>query len=251
MTQLILALDSPTPAEAWQRVMPLLAETELSWVKIGMSLFYQPGGRDLLEKLDAARVNIFLDLKLHDIPATVSRTLEGLYQLPWRMLTLHTLGGEAMLEAAQAVMEKLENSTAQATLDNKRSLLGVTVLTSHSEATLRDELGLCDTPEQAVIRLATLAANAGLGGIICSPQEIQSIRQHLSPPFKLITPGIRIGSVAPDDDQVRVATPEYAARAGADFIVVGRPILLSPNPCETTREIIEALKLKRLSSQSP
>jgi orotidine-5'-phosphate decarboxylase len=188
----------------------------------------------LLERLHEAGAFIMLDLKLHDIPETVRRTVLGLLPLPWHLLTVHALGGHDMLSAAQSVLNDAHLY---------RALLAVTILTSHNNKTLHDELGICEPVSDVVIRLATMAANAGLGGVVCSPHEIVSIRKHLSPPFKLITPGIRLtDSHVVGDDQARASTPQTALSAGADYLVVGRPILQASDPVVACRDILASLE---------
>ncbi|MEB3206255.1 MAG: orotidine-5'-phosphate decarboxylase [Vampirovibrionales bacterium] len=230
---LLLALDTPNPEAAWQLANRLMQETPLKGFKVGMSVFYQPGGRQLLHRLHEAGAFIMLDLKLHDIPETVHRSVSALMDLPWHLLTLHALGGFDMLMAAQSVLNKAHLY---------RALLGVTVLTSHSDKTLHNELGINGSVADAVIRLATMVANAGLGGVVCSPHEIAPIRNHLSPPFKLVTPGIRLAdSHVQGDDQLRAATPQTAREAGADFLVVGRPILQDSDPVRACQKILDSL----------
>jgi orotidine-5'-phosphate decarboxylase len=173
---------------------------------------------------------VFLDLKLHDIPNTVAKAVESAAKLPIGMLTLHTCGGLEMMQwAAKAQQQHAPNLL----------LLGVTVLTSMS-ATGLAATGVVDSPEKQVVRLGKLAAEAGLRGLVCSPLEIAPLRAALSPGIALVTPGIRPRD-AKADDQTRVMTPAEAAQAGANFIVVGRPIFKAPDPAAAAKAILAEL----------
>ncbi len=223
--ELILALDAPTLRD----VAPLLARLRgpVRWVKIGLELF-TAGGPDVVRQAADLGFDIFLDLKLHDIPNTVARAVDSAARLPIKMLTLHTAGGrEMMLRAAQAQRDAAPHLR----------LLGVTVLTSLGERDLR-EIGVDAPPEAQVMRLARLAVECGLGGLVCSPLELASLRAHLPPAVRLVTPGIRPAGSGRADDQARVMSPAEAARAGADFIVVGRPILQAADPAAAARGIL-------------
>jgi orotidine-5'-phosphate decarboxylase len=211
---LILALDVPTREQA----APILRQLKgsLRWVKIGLQMF-TAYGPDYVRAVADEGFKIFLDLKLHDIPNTVAKTVESLAPLPIGMLTLHTTGGREMMAAAKAAQEKTKPDLL---------LLGVTVLTSMDSIAL-SEVGVQDTPGAQVDRLAHLAVDSGLRGLVCSPLEVGTLRSRLllTPEVKLITPGIRPAEELAADDQKRVMTPAEAARAGSNFIVVGRPIL--------------------------
>jgi orotidine-5'-phosphate decarboxylase len=224
---LIVALDYPTRAAA----APLLRQLRgsLRWVKIGLQLFTAEGP-DVVRAVAGEGFNVFLDLKLHDIPNTVARAVESLAALPIGMLTLHAAGGREMMAAAR---------TAQARTRPELLLLGVTVLTSMDAAGLA-EIGVPGAPEAQVARLAGLAADAGLRGLVCSPLEAAALRAQL-PGMQLVTPGIRPGGEGGGDDQKRILTPAAAARAGANFIVVGRPILQAKDPAAVAREILAEL----------
>jgi len=178
--------------------------------------------------------NVFLDLKLHDIPNTVAKAIESLAPLPIGMLTLHTGGGREMMVAAKE---------AQQATKPDLMLLGVTVLTSLDMIGLR-EVGVTDTPDVQVARLAHLAVDSGLSGLVCSPLEVKALRANLQIPreVKLITPGIRPSNDPTSDDQKRVMSPAEAAAAGASFIVVGRPILKAKDPAAAARAILAELK---------
>ncbi|MDD3179702.1 MAG: orotidine-5'-phosphate decarboxylase [Opitutaceae bacterium] len=225
---LILALDVPTREDA----APLLRQLRGSvrWVKLGLQMF-TAYGPDYVREVAGLGFNIFLDLKLHDIPHTVARTVESLAPLPIRMLTIHTAGGAGMMRAAL---------TAQQESAPDLLLLGVTVLTSMDTAGLGD-IGVAGAPAEQVLRLARLAASAGLRGLVCSPLEVALLRCQLPAEVQLITPGIRPAGETGADDQKRVMTPADAARAGSNYIVVGRPILKAPDPAAAARAILSDL----------
>ncbi len=225
---LILALDVPTREEA----APLLRQLRgsLSWVKIGLQMF-TAYGPDYVKAVADEGFNIFLDLKLHDIPNTVAKAVESLAPLPIGMLTLHTSGGREMMQRA---------IQAQQATKPDLLLLGVTVLTS-MDATGLGELGVAPDPAAQVSRLGLLAADSGLRGLVCSPLEVKHLRSVLPAGVKLVTPGIRPAGESGGDDQKRVMTPADAARAGSSYIVVGRPILKAPDPAAAARAIIAEL----------
>ena len=226
---LILALDVPTREAA----TPILRQLrgELRWVKVGLQLFTAYGPAFVREVADHG-YDVFLDLKLHDIPNTVAKAVESLAPLPIRMLTLHTSGGAEMMRAA---------AQAQARTKPDLLLLGVTVLTSMDQAGLA-EIGVAVSPEAQVERLGRLAATAGLRGLVCSPLEVAPLRRILPAEVSLVTPGIRPAGERGGDDQKRVLTPAEAARAGSSHIVVGRPILQAPDPVAATRAILAELR---------
>jgi orotidine-5'-phosphate decarboxylase len=224
---LILVLDAQSPRD----VAPALRQLQgtVRWVKIGLEMF-TACGPDCVREIAGLGFNVFLDLKLHDIPNTVAKAVESAAKLPIGMLTLHTCGGLEMMQwAAKAQQQHAPNLL----------LLGVTVLTSMSAPGLA-ATGVVDSPEKQVVRLGKLAAEAGLRGLVCSPLEIAPLRAALPPGIALVTPGIRPRD-AQADDQTRVMTPGEAARTGATFIVVGRPIFKAPNPVEAARAILSEL----------
>ncbi len=226
--ELILALDAPTLRD----VAPLLSRLRgpVRWVKIGLELF-TAGGPDCVRQAADLGFDVFLDLKLHDIPNTVARAVTAAARLPVKMLTIHTAGGRDMMQRAVQ---------AQADTAPHLRLLGVTVLTSLGGADLR-ETGIESPPEIQVVRLARLAVERGLTGLVCSPLELAPLRAQLPKSVKLVTPGIRPGRPGSTDDQARVMTPAEAARGGADFIVVGRPILQADDAAEAARGILADL----------
>jgi orotidine-5'-phosphate decarboxylase len=224
---LILVLDAQSPRDVVPALRPL--QGTVSWVKVGLEMF-TACGPDAVREIAGLGFNVFLDLKLHDIPNTVAKAVESAAKLPIRMLTLHTCGGREMMQWAV----KAQQQHAPDLL-----LLGVTVLTSMSAAGLA-ETGVRETPEQQVVRLGRLAVDSGLRGLVCSPLELAPLRAALPAEVALITPGIRPRD-AKADDQTRVMTPADAAKAGANFIVVGRPIFKAPDPVAAARAIIAEL----------
>jgi orotidine-5'-phosphate decarboxylase len=207
---LILVLDAQSPRD----VTPTLRQLQgtVRWVKIGLEMF-TACGPDCVREIAGLGFNVFLDLKLHDIPNTVAKAVESCAKLPIGMLTLHTCGGREMMQWAVR---------AQQQHAPKLLLLGVTVLTSMSAAGLA-ETGVSDSPEKQVVRLGQLAVDSGLQGLVCSPLEIAPLRD------------------AKADDQTRVMTPAEAARTGATHIVVGRPIFKAPDPTAAARAILAEL----------
>jgi orotidine-5'-phosphate decarboxylase len=224
---LILVLDAPSTREVIP-VLKRLAGT-VRWVKVGLEM-YTAQGPACVREIAELGFDVFLDLKLHDIPNTVAKAVESAARLPIKMLTLHAGGGREMLQrAVQAQKDCAPNLL----------LLGVTVLTSLGEDDLH-ELGIAGTAEAQVARLGKLAVEAGLRGLVCSPREIGTLRAALPSGVQLITPGIRPRG-AGADDQARVMTPGDAARAGANYIVVGRPIFKASDPVQAARAILSEL----------
>ena len=227
--RLVLALDVPSLDAA----RPLLAQVgaEVGCVKVGLELFTAEGPR-AVEAVHASGAACFLDLKLHDIPATVARACEAAARLGVRYLTLHASSGPAALAAARRAVE---GSTTR--------LLAVTALTS-LDANDLEAIGMSGTPEAVVRRLATLAATCGLDGFVCAPAECGVVRAVAGRVGLLVVPGVRPRG-SERGDQARVATPAEAIRAGADLLVVGRPIRDADDPREAVRaiasEIAEAL----------
>ena len=221
---LILVLDAPSP----RSVAPALRQLQgtVRWVKIGLEMF-TACGPDCVREIADFGFDIFLDLKLHDIPNTVAKAVESVAKLPIQMLTLHTSGGREMMQwAVKAQQQHAPNLL----------LLGVTVLTSTSAPGLA-ETGVADSPEHQVVRLGRLAIDSGLRGLVCSPLEIAPLRAVLPAEVALVTPGIRPRD-AKADDQTRVMTPAEAAQAGANYLVVGRPIFKAPDPVAAARAIL-------------
>jgi orotidine-5'-phosphate decarboxylase len=205
--RLIVALDHPSARAALEQVDALGEAVER--YKVGLEL-YLACGRELVEALHERDKRVFLDLKLHDIPETVRRAAEIAAQMGVELLTVHAAGGRQMLEGAVA--------GAGAT-----KVLAVTVLTSLDAGDLAAD-GIADGVAAAVTRRARLAEAAGCAGVIASPQEAAAIRALVAPGFLVVTPGVRLAASTLVDDQKRVATPRAARQAGADAVVVGRPI---------------------------
>jgi len=224
-TQLIAALDVPTREEA-------LAAVErcgrCEWFKVGLQL-YTRYGPEIAAAVKGKGKQLFLDLKFHDIPNTVKHAVESAASLDAGLLTIHASGGRAMIAAAR---EAAEGSGTK--------ILAVTVLTSISEDALRREVGMPETPEQAVRRLAAMAVESGAHGIVCSPLEIAAVREAVGPDALIVTPGIRPAWAAAND-QARIMTPADARAAGADYIVVGRPILGHDDPAQAVEMILDEL----------
>jgi len=229
---LIVALDVPDADRALAlaaRLAPVVGA-----VKVGLELF-TTAGPDIVRRLRAAGAAVFLDLKLHDIPNTVARAVEAAVRLDVQMLTVHTSGGRAMLAAA----EQAARAEAQRRGQAPPLVLGVTVLTSFDDAALA-EVGVAAGAAAQVERLARLAVSAGLRGLVCSPLELPVLRAALPREIRLVTPGIRPpGTEA--GDQKRTLSPREALAAGADWLVVGRPILAAPDPRAAAEQILAAL----------
>ncbi|MBW3565332.1 MAG: orotidine-5'-phosphate decarboxylase [Acidobacteria bacterium] len=199
---------------------------EVGLIKVGLQAFVA-NGPELVTEIRSRGIEVFLDLKLHDIPTTVEKATRAARELDVRMLTIHSSGGRAMLEAAR-------RSAGESTL-----LLGVTVLTSLDDAEL-ERIGFRHDPGDAVIRLAGLCFETGVDGVVASPHEIEPIRARYGG-LTIVTPGIRMSSDAPDD-QKRTMTPEEAIARGADYIVVGRPITRSDDPVAAARRVIDSME---------
>jgi len=195
--------------------------------KVGSQLFTGEGPR-AVEKLADAGAQIFLDLKFHDIPNTVAKAVSAATKLPHvRLLTLHASGGSAVMQAARE---------AAGNRKDRPKLLAVTVLTSFDQATLR-EIGMSGRIESRAVALARLAKKTGMDGAVCSAHEARAIRRACGPKFIILIPGVRPRSGVAND-QSRIATPAEAVRAGADYLVVGRPITAASNPKSAALDIV-------------
>lgn len=223
----ILALDLPDREKALSMLERI--GDALDWVKIGLQLFTRLGP-DFLFEVAERNYRIFLDLKLYDIPNTVAGAVRSLGSCPVDLLTLHASGGSEMLGFAREARDAARPDMR---------LLAVTVLTSFDQAGI-EEVGWAGPLSANVERLAHMAVNAGVDGLVCSPLELPVLRPALGPAPLLVTPGIRPAGAA-QDEQKRVQTPEAAAAAGASHIVVGRPILQAENPRDAALQIREAL----------
>jgi orotidine-5'-phosphate decarboxylase len=224
--RLIVALDVPDARQALDLV-DTLGDT-CQWFKVGMELYYATGNA-LIQDLRNRGFDVFLDLKLHDIPNTVAGAVRSATAAGASLLTLHATGGAAMMTAAAQA----------ATAPGSPRLLAVTVLTSMDANELAG-IGITDTPAVEALRLAKLAQSCGISGMVCSAEEVAELRAKLGPETLLVIPGIRPkGSDA--DDQKRIATPTEAIRQGASMLVVGRPITRADNPAATARAILDEI----------
>ncbi len=216
---LIIACDFPSKEETFRFLEQF--ENEKPFVKIGMELFYS-AGPDIVKEAVARGHKVFLDLKLHDIPNTVKRSMKTLAGLGASMVNLHAAGGKAMMQAA---LEGLSEGAS----GERPTLLAVTVLTSLSEEVLCEELLLKQSVAEVVTHWAHNAKEAGLDGVVCSPLEGGLVKKRCGESFYTVTPGIRYPS-GDIGDQSRVTTPAQAAQIGSDYIVVGRPITAAEAP---------------------
>jgi len=220
--KIIVALDVPTKEEALKLVEKLRGQ--ISFFKIGLQL-YTAEGPGIVRALSATGSKVWLDLKLHDIPNTVARAVESASRLGVQMLTIHLSGGREMVHAATGARV------------NNMLLLGVTVLTSANEETLR-EIGIQDKVSDQVLRLAKLGVEAEIDGVVASSHEIKTLHREFGDKIKIVVPGIR-PSWSEAGDQKRTMTPCEALEAGADYLVIGRPIIADANPREATERILE------------
>ena len=224
--RLIVALDVPGLAEA-TALLDRLAGV-VSIFKVGLTLL-AAAGPAAVELVRQRGGRVFLDVKLHDIPAQVAGAVRQAARLDVAMLTVHASGGREMLLAAAGAVAALG--------PGRPRVLAVTVLTSLDRASLQRDLGVPMAVEGHVLRLAALAHEAGCDGVVASPQEARRLRLLLGPDALVVTPGVLPAS-ASSDDQARVATPGAACRAGADYLVVGRPITASPDPAAAAESIM-------------
>ncbi|MGE5652837.1 MAG: orotidine-5'-phosphate decarboxylase [Bacillota bacterium] len=228
--RLIVALDTPTLDQARELVKQLAPH--VGYFKVGSELFLAAGVQ-AIEMVKQAGARVFLDLKFHDIPNTVAKAVEQAVSYGVDMLTIHTAGGVAMMQAACRAAAQRSHALGQ----TKPLILGVTVLTSMTDEDLHAE-GQPQSVAELVAMRAKLAEQAGVDGLVCSPQELRLVREQV----KLLTvvPGIR--PMDRGDDQRRTSTPGEAIQAGADFLVVGRPITAAPKPCEAALDILAQMK---------
>jgi orotidine-5'-phosphate decarboxylase len=207
----------------------------VSWLKVGMTLFYAEGP-DIVARLRELGFDIFVDLKLHDIPHQVEGAAGAIARLGAGMFTVHASGGEAMMRAAVEGSRRAAEEVGVAA----PAVLAVTVLTSTTETDLTD-IGVQRSSTEQVPLLAGLAQRAGVDGVVCSPREAALMRELLGESALVVTPGVRpVWSDA--DDQARIATPASALAAGASHLVIGRPITASPNPAEAADRIVAEIQ---------
>jgi orotidine-5'-phosphate decarboxylase len=228
--KLITALDVDTYDEAAALIDKL--SPHVRWFKVGSQLFTREGPRVCALVKDAG-ARLFLDLKYHDIPNTVRGAVGSAMCLGADMLTIHASGGDAMMCAARQAVE--ESGRARV------NLVAVTVLTHLGIDDLGALFASGSSPDELVLSLATAAQRAGMTGVVASARELRLIKDALGVEFKVVTPGIRLPDKDAKDDQVRVVTPERAVGDGADFIVVGRPIIAAPDPAAACLEILERI----------
>jgi orotidine-5'-phosphate decarboxylase len=222
--KIIVALDVATKEKALELVKEL--HNQISFFKIGLQL-YTAEGPEIVRAVLATDARVWLDLKLYDIPNTVARAVESANNLGVHMLTIHLSGGSEMIRAATAARA------------NNMLLVGVTVLTSATEQTLR-EIGVAGKVDDQVSRLARLGVEAGIDGVVASPHEIKKLRAEFGDKIKIAVQGIRPTWAEPGD-QKRFMTPREALEAGADYIGIGRPITVHPQPSEAVRKILEEI----------
>ncbi|MEK4494082.1 orotidine-5'-phosphate decarboxylase [Ureibacillus sp. FSL W8-0352] len=227
MNKPIIALDFPSEIEVFQFLNQF---DEKLFVKVGMELFYQEGP-DIVRKIKDLGHDIFLDLKLHDIPNTVKSAMKGLARLGVDLVNVHAAGGKNMMEAA---IEGLEAGSA----DKRPMLIAVTQLTSTTEEQMQKEQKIPLSLLDSVLHYAQLTKDAGLDGVVCSVHEAKNIAEVCGETFLRVTPGIRLpGGDA--HDQKRIATPDYARINGSSYIVIGRAVTKAENPVEAYKKVCQ------------
>ncbi len=222
-----VALDTPSLTAASTLAASLKAF--VGGVKIGLE-FVSANGPDGVRAMVATGVPVFLDVKLHDIPNTVAGAMKALAPLGAAIVNVHASGGSAMMRAA---------AEATRSVPRPSKIIAVTVLTSLAAEDLA-AMGIAGTPLEQVARLAKLTKDSGLDGVVCSPHEIAAVRAACGREFLIVTPGVR-PSTSASDDQKRVMTPKRALEAGADILVIGRPITGAPDPAQAAKEIAAEL----------
>jgi orotidine-5'-phosphate decarboxylase len=229
LKQIIVALDFADEVSA-MRMLDLI-DPAVCRVKVGKELFTRCGP-DLVRRINNKGFDVFLDLKFHDIPKTVAGAVRAAADLGVWMVNVHASGGRGMLDAARNAID--ENYSTK--------LVAVTVLTSLSAEDL-EEIGIVGFPEQQVLRLAHMASECGLDGVVCSAKEIELLRHNLAQDFLLVTPGIRpLGDNL--GDQKRIETPARALAKGANYLVIGRPITQATDPAVKLRELLQEISGK-------
>lgn len=230
----IVALDYPDFDLAMAMAAQL--DSKRCRVKVGKELFTRTGPK-IIEALSAQGFEIFLDLKFHDIPNTVSKAVRAAAELGVWMVNVHASGGRKMMEQAYNELQQVQN--------NQTSLIAVTVLTSMQQSDLA-EIGINVEPQQHVLNLAKLTQQSGLDGVVCSAQEAELLRANLGSEFILVTPGIRLQDDSSDDQQ-RIMTPGKALQLGSSYLVVGRPITQATSPLQALtaieNDIVSAFKI--------
>lgn len=226
-SRIIVALDFANESDALELVGRL--DPARCRLKVGKEMFTRSGPQ-LVEKLVNRGYDVFLDLKFHDIPNTVAGACRSAAELGVWMVNVHTLGGKKMMEAAREAVDKSSS---------RPLLIGVTILTSMGQEDIV-QVGLSGSPADNVKRLALLANDAALDGVVCSPKEVEMLRQSVGTNFKLVTPGIR-PAWSEKGDQTRITTPSDAVRLGSDYLVIGRPVTAAADPLEALQRIEDEL----------
>jgi len=234
--KLAVALDFPDAQEAINLVDRL--DGACQWFKVGMELYYA-AGNSIIHQLRDRGFSVFLDLKLHDIPNTVAGAVRSATRAGASLLTIHASGGAAMMRAAAVA----------ACAPGSPRLLAVTVLTS-MDATELAGTGITASPADQVLRLARLAQASGIDGMVCSAEEVATLRRETGPNTLLVIPGIRPAGSAVED-QKRIATPAQAIAQGASMLVVGRPITRASNPAEAAKSILREIEQAQTQPQKP
>jgi len=229
---LALDVDSREKAEEWVHKL----KAHVGFFKVGLQLFTKEGP-ELVRSIRARGGRIFLDVKYHDIPNTVAKACEAATALGVDFVNVHALGGKAMMTAAA---DALANTSKRMRL-SKPVLLAVTILTSHDAKSLKHDVGLKGPPAVEVRRLALRAKAAGCDGVVCSPLEIGLVRRACGPRFVIVTPGVRPAG-APKHDQKRTLTAGEAMAAGADYLVVGRPVTEAEDPLEAVSDLARDMR---------
>ena len=228
--RLIVALDVDSFDDA--RALVAVLGDQVGWFKIGPVLFTREGPR-VLDVVKKSGARLFLDLKFHDIPNTVQGAVKNALAMGADMITLHASGGPTMLSAARTAAEESGRPDA--------ILVAVTVLTHLSPAEFNATFGSTRPVAESVVALARVAKEGRMSGVVASAQELPAIKQAMGRDFIVVTPGIRLPD-AKKDDQTRVVTPEQAVRDGADYLVVGRPIIGAKDPVAACREVLERMQ---------
>lgn len=226
--RIFCAIDTPKLDDAL--LLADLLSGEIGTLKLGKE-FFTANGPEGVCKVAAFGHKIFLDLKYHDIPTTVAGAIRATKRLECEVLTVHASGGSAMLRAAVEAANDLGESCSK--------IVAVTVLTSLNDSDL-EAVGQVGTVSEQVLHLARLAEACGLNGVVCSPWEVRALRSKMQEDFALVVPGVR-PEWAGDDDQKRVMTPGQAVAAGADYLVIGRPITRAPDPVGAARRIVDEM----------
>lgn len=233
--RLIVALDVPTMFDALKLVDEL--RDEVGMFKVGLELFTHCGTK-LLEELKKLEAPVFFDGKFHDIPNTVAAASREIGGRGVQMFNVHAQGGSEMIKAAQ----KAAHEAADAAKVQRPILLAVTVLTSISQETLTNDLGISDKVDDVVARYAALAKASGADGVVASAKEVPIIRSKVGKDFVIVTPGIR-PTWASEDDQKRIVTPKDAVELGTDYVVVGRPITRAKDMKDAAKRIADELNV--------